>query len=446
MQGTTNSLRTFLLLWLGQVVSLFGSRLTAFALGVWVYQTTGSVTLFALISFFTMLPGVVLMPVSGLITDRFDRRRVMLLGDAGAALGTAIVALLLWRDALELWQLYLAMVFIATCSSPQQLAFDASVPLLVGRNHLDRANAFHHLGSGLAEIGAPLAAGALVVWMELEGILLIDFSTFVFGAGLLLLIRIPRPKPIGQEDMEGAVLLPRSRLERLLIGWRFIRSRPGLFALLLYYFSLNLNRSIVLVLITPLVLSFASPVMLGQVLSLGAAGMVVGGVVMVVRGRSHSRIKTIFRATFLYSLMALIGGLRPNVALIGTTAFLMLSTGPFLNSTVQALWQNKVPPAIQGQVFAARRMVTWSAVPLGYLIAGPLSDGVFEPLLARGEGGLGNLLRPFFGFGPGRGVGLFLSVLGVGGLLTLAAGLLSPAMRQVEAELPDVSIEAAGED
>lgn len=453
MSGFLSGARTFLVLWVGQVVSLFGSRLTGFALGVWVYQTTGSVTLFALISFFTMLPSVVLLPIAGVIADRFDRRAVMLLGDLGAALATAALAVLLWRDALELWQLYAALTVIAAASAPQQLAFDASVPLLVSRDQLDRANAFHQLGSGLAEIGAPLLAGALVVWMDLAGVLAIDLGTFLIAAFLLLLVRIPRPKPeaaavaaaaggeAGAEDAKAP-----GRLEGLLVGWRFIRRRPGLTALLGYYFSLNLSRSIVLVLITPLVLSFASPVRLGTVLSLGAAGMVAGGILMVIRGRSASRVRTIYRATALYSLTALVGGLRPNVVLIAAAAFLMLSTGPFLNSTVQALWQSKVPAAIQGQVFAARRMVTWAAVPLGYLIAGPLSDGLFEPWMAPG-GALAPVLGPIFGVGEGRGVGVFLSLLGVAGFLTLAAGLASRSMRRVEEDLPDADLDAeAGPD
>jgi DHA3 family macrolide efflux protein-like MFS transporter len=85
--------RAFLLIWSGQVVSLTGSGLTGFALGVWVYQRTGSVTQFALISLFTSLPGIVFSPIAGALVDRWDRRWAMLISDAGAGLCTLSVAL-----------------------------------------------------------------------------------------------------------------------------------------------------------------------------------------------------------------------------------------------------------------------------------------------------------------------------------------------------------------
>ena len=74
----------FVVVWLGQLVSLVGSGLTSFALGLWVYERTGSVTLFALISLFAVLPGVVLSPLTGVLADRWDRRWVMVLSDTGA--------------------------------------------------------------------------------------------------------------------------------------------------------------------------------------------------------------------------------------------------------------------------------------------------------------------------------------------------------------------------
>ena len=79
---------TFILIWLGQFVSLTGSGLTGFALGVWVYQRTGSVTQFALISLFTALPGIVFSPIAGALVDRWDRRWAMIISDTGAGLST----------------------------------------------------------------------------------------------------------------------------------------------------------------------------------------------------------------------------------------------------------------------------------------------------------------------------------------------------------------------
>jgi MFS transporter, DHA3 family, macrolide efflux protein len=72
------SMRVFTFIWLGQLVSLLGSSLTGFALGVWVYQRTGSVTQYALISLFSLLPGLLIAPLAGVLVDRWDRLLVML--------------------------------------------------------------------------------------------------------------------------------------------------------------------------------------------------------------------------------------------------------------------------------------------------------------------------------------------------------------------------------
>src|ERR1044071_3740712 len=99
----------FLTMWAGQTVSLLGSSLTSFALGVWVYQRTGSVTKFALIAFFASLPGLLVSPIAGALVDRWDRRRTLILSDSLAAVTSVILLVLLWdesRDLLEVWHIY----------------------------------------------------------------------------------------------------------------------------------------------------------------------------------------------------------------------------------------------------------------------------------------------------------------------------------------------------
>src|SRR6185436_11329035 len=94
------------------------------------------------------------------------------------------------------------------------------------------------------------------------------------------------------------------------------------------------------------------------------------------------RMRGIFGAMLLYAVMLFLGGLRPDVVLITASAFLLLSTGPFINGLGQALWHVKVPPDLQGRVTAMRRLFSWSALPLASLLSGPLSDRLFEPLMA----------------------------------------------------------------
>src|ERR1051326_4051411 len=107
-------MKIFLVIWFGQLISLLGSGLTGFSLGLWVLRHGHSITQFALISMFTVLPGIILSPVAGVVADRWNRRSVMIASEGGAGLCTLALSLLLWSNRLELWHIYVAMSLIST--------------------------------------------------------------------------------------------------------------------------------------------------------------------------------------------------------------------------------------------------------------------------------------------------------------------------------------------
>jgi DHA3 family macrolide efflux protein-like MFS transporter len=136
----SNKMMVFRWLWLGQTVSLFGSGLTAFALGVWVFESSGSVTLFAMIGLSAVLPRVLLSPLAGVVVDRWDRRWVMLVSDSVAGLGTLVTACLALSGALELWMVYPLAAVLAGAGTLQWPAYTATTSLLVPKDQLGRAN------------------------------------------------------------------------------------------------------------------------------------------------------------------------------------------------------------------------------------------------------------------------------------------------------------------
>jgi len=100
------SMKLFLFIALGQIVSMFGTSLTGFALGYWIYKETGSVSYYTLISVCTLLPNILISPIAGAVADRWDRRKIMIISDTFAAMGTLAIALLLWSGRLEIWHIY----------------------------------------------------------------------------------------------------------------------------------------------------------------------------------------------------------------------------------------------------------------------------------------------------------------------------------------------------
>jgi hypothetical protein len=148
------------------------------------------------------------------------------------------------------------------------------------------------------------------------------------------------------------------------------------------------------------------------------------------------------------AFMALIG-LRPSLVLMGIAGFCAMFLSPIINASSQAIWQSKVEFDIQGRVFAIRRMIAWSTVPIAYLLAGPLADKVFKPLLVEGGPLADTIVGQVIGVGPSRGIGLMFVILGLLNMLVPLIGYLNPRVRNVEDELPDaaaqVTAEPAGE-
>ena len=424
----------FTWLWLGQTISVLGSGLTTFALGVWVYQRTGSVNRFALVALSGAAPAILLAPLLGTVIDRCDRRRVLIASDCGAGLSTLGLALAVSSGGRTLWLLCLLAAGYGTCAAVTSLALAASVPLLVPDLLLGRANGMAQFSSSLAPLLGPLLGGVLLGVVGLLGILMIDFATFGASIGILLWLRLPRlPRPAPDRGLPHAT---GGLLREAALGWTFVRSRSGLLGLLAISALANLAFILVEVLINPLVLSFASSAALGLVLFTAGLGMVGGGLLMAAWGGPRRRVLLLLWLLALQGAVLLLGGARASLWWIAAAGFFFLAGQAIMAACSQSVWQRKIPPHLAARVLAVRLTLASSTLPAGYLLAGPLADRVFEPLMTPG-GALAASLGPLVGVGRGRGIGLFLMVLGVTLLAAAAAAGRIPAIRDVERLLPD---------
>jgi DHA3 family macrolide efflux protein-like MFS transporter len=431
-KAITSGFRTFLLIWFGQLISLTGTGLTGFALGVWVYQRTGSVTQFALIAIATTLPGILFSPIAGALVDRWDRRWAMFLSDAGASLCTLSMCLLLFVGRLQVWEIYIAMAISSTITAFQWPAYSAATTLLVPKEHLGRASGMVQIAEAVAQIGSPAIAGVMMGIFPIFSILLVDFVTYLFALFTLLITRFPKPETTAESKARQGSLLREAAF-----GWTYIVARPGLLGLLLYFASANFVTGFAQVLFTPLVLSLTTPAVLGLIWSVGGIGFLVGSLAMSLWGGPRQRILGILCSGLLEGVVLLIIGFPPRVIVFATAVFLFFLAEPVIGGCSQATWQVKTPPDVQGRVFAVRRMIAWSSLPLSYLLAGPLADHVFTPLLVQG-GPLANSVGRIIGVGPGRGIALFFVIMGILLIAASGVGFLYPRLRRLELELPDV--------
>ena len=427
-------MRTFFIILGGQVISMLGSGLTSFALGVWIYQQSGQATPFALTVLFGNLPRLLLLPVAGSLADRWDRRLVMILSDTGSALVTFGAFLLLLNNQLEIWMIYLLAGLGSVFGAFQEPAYTSSITMLVPKDQFARTSGLMQTAQALESLLIPVLAGFLFVGIGLRGIILIDFVTYFFAIGALLLVRIPRP-PVSTDISTKS----ENMWQDILIGWRYLYSRPGLIGLVWYYALVNFLLNFAVVLMGPMILSRFSASDFGLVQFSFGLGTLAGSLVLGAWGGPKGRkIPFVIGAISLSAVGLALAGIRPSVWLVAAGMFILLFNVPLSSGVSQALFQAKVAPDVQGRVFATRAFISRSMMPLAFLISGPLADHVLEPLMAV-DGVLGSgLLGAILGAGPGRGIGLAFVASGL--LLLLVCGVVfaNPRIRLLEDELPDV--------
>jgi DHA3 family macrolide efflux protein-like MFS transporter len=430
--STSYKMRAFLTIWIGQLVSLIGSQLTGFALGVWVYDQSKSVLLLALTQIAMQAPFVLLSPLAGVLADRWNRRTAMMVSDFGAGLAVLTAAGLYFSHWLQPWMVIPINLWMAAFQTLMWPAYTASVTLLVPKEQYGRANGFVQLGEALPQIAGPALAGALYVVIHLGNLALIDFVTYLFSVTLMVLwVRIPNPaRTEAGRQARGSVW------KEMRFGWDYIVARRGLLSLLFYFMAINFLSGVMQPLLVPLILDNWPADVLGYLSTVLGVGMLAGTVLMSAWGGGRRKIYTLLGAGVGGSLFLGAIGLRISIPLLAVCGFGFMTARPLMNASSQAIWQAKVAPDVQGRVFAVRRALAWSAQTVAPLLAAPLADYVFKPGMAPG-GALAALLGPVVGVGANHGIGVLISCLGLlTGVVSLAA-LLIPAIRNVERDVPD---------
>ncbi|MCX4580496.1 amino acid adenylation domain-containing protein [Streptomyces sp. NBC_01571] len=418
-------LRLFGLLALGQTASMTGAALTSFGLGVWVYQRTHQVGYYSLITMLAMLPMFFAAPVGGAVTDRYDRRRV-LLGCAavyGITLSGLIVAAAV--GSLQVWEVAVFAGLTSLTAAFQRPAYLASVAQLVPKPYLAQANGITQLGSAISTLIAPLLGGALISLTGLTGVVCVDSVAVLAGAGVLLLVRFPDRLFRKRRESFASALTG---------GWRFIARRRPMVAMVVFFVVVNYITATTTVLTAPLVLSTANAGVLGLVIAAGALGAVAGGLAMAFWGGTRRRADGMIGMTIGMGLATVLIGLRPTPLLMGVGLFLWWVCNAILNAHWLAILQAKVGLDLQGRVVATNQMLATGMMPLGFLLTPLLYNHVFGPMVA----GSHELQWLMGGTGQGRGMGLLMVV---GGLLLTCWGVLGMRyrpLRHIEDRLPDI--------
>ncbi|MBZ0291341.1 MAG: MFS transporter [Anaerolineae bacterium] len=435
-----SGMQVFSLLWAGQFVSLIGTAMTRFALLIWAYQQTGEATTLALLGFFSFILYVAFSPIAGVVVDRLDRRLILLVTDLGAGLMTGLMLLLYSTGQLQIWHLYLLEALTGAFEAFQVPAYHASVSVLVPPRQYARANGLRALAQSATNVLSPFLAGLVLQVADLSAVMLIDLATFGAAWITLLLVRIPRPqRSDSAEEARGSLS------HEMRFGFRYIRQRPGLLGLMLIFTGITFIAALTYYGVMPAMIlartsgdELALATVRGGLGIAGVAGGLLVSTVGLPRRRVHAALGFAAASFLLGDFLFAVGRTLPVWTFAALVAEFFV---PFIVSAERSIWQVKVPPDVQGRVFAVQNMLRNAAMPLAYLVAGPLADRLFEPAMQPG-GVLANVFGGLVGTGPGAGMGLMFLCTSILGMTICLLGYAIPAVRRVEHDLPDHTPEA----
>lgn len=404
--GPTPSMRRFLAVASGQLVSMTGSALTEFAVPLWIYLHTGSLFRFALFAVCGLVPGMLAAPLAGAVVDRSNRRRVMLLGDTFAGGTQLILGILLWTGHLQIWHIYPLLICLSVSLTFQRLAYGSSVAQLVPKHYLGHANGVVQMINGVAQIMVPLVAVGLMAAIGLGGILVIDVASYAVAVAVVLAVRFPATMAWRRKE---------TLLAEIAEGFRYSWGQPGLRAMLLFFAALNVFLSPLFLLISPLVLSFTTLSRVGEVALAAGIGATLGGLTMTFWGGPRRlRMRGMLLCTLALAAFCLVTGLRPTLWLIAVGAFGMSYWLTVVNGIYTTIVQVKVAQRFHGRVFALNTLIAWSTLPIGWGLIVPYGTKLFQPHIGR-----------------------MYPVLAAGMVLVVLAALRTPALRRFDIDVPD---------
>ena len=424
----------FLVIWIGQIVSILASNMSEFALTFWMYQKTHSATAMGLMTVAFSVPFLLITPFAGVMVDRYNRKVMMMVSDLVAVVGTGGIFTLYALGRLEFWHLYVAAILSGLGSAFQWPAYQAAIASIVPKEQLGRANGLMSLmGSGPALIG-PVLAGALLPLIGLGNILAIDIITFFFAVGALAVVHVPPPVQSEEgKQAQGHVL------KEAVFGFRYIFSRPSLFGLQLIFTIGNLFWGICVAVYAPMLLARTNQnsLIYGTVETANAAGAIAGGILMSVWGGFKRRIYGVLGGWAIAGIFGImLIGLKFGLPVWLAGVVVAGLSSVLIDASSQSIWQAKVAPDLQGRVSSARSLISSITNPIAPIIGGTLADYVLEPAM-QGQGWLPGASAWLVGSGPGSGMGLLIVICGVMIGLTAAAGYCIPAIRNVEDLLKD---------
>ena len=401
-------MKNFYKLWLGELISSIGSGMTAFALSVYVYKKTGSVSYVSLITLLSFMPSIVLSPIGGLLADRYDRRLLMIIGDLFSGLGLVYILWSIQAGEKSIVPIFVGITFSSIFTSLLEPSYRATLTDILEEENYAKASGLIQVAGSAKYLISPVIAGMILSVADIRVILLLDILTFITTCLMIFLVR----KSMNSEMQN----YKKDSFKGLLEGLFIIKENRGVYSLVIIMFFVCFFMGFIQILIRPMILALSSVKTAGMMESLCAVGLLIGSLWIGIAGIKKNYSKILAVACFFCGIFMSMTGVNENLAIIGISTFLFFSTLPFMNSCADVLVRVSIPNELQGRIWGLISLITQMGTVAAYIISGVMADYVFEPMFNK-NGLLVKNIGMVIGTGKGRGIGFMLILSGMGMLI-----------------------------
>ena len=422
-------MKNFYKLWLGELISSIGSGMTAFALSVYVYKKTGSVSYVSLITLLSFMPSIVLSPIGGLLADRYDRRLLMIIGDLFSGLGLVYILWSIQAGEKNIVPIFIGITFSSIFTSLLEPSYRATLTDILEEENYAKASGLIQVAGSAKYLISPVIAGMILSVADIRVILLLDILTFITTCLMIFLVR----KSMNSETQN----YKKDSFKGLLEGLFIIKENRGVYFLVIIMFFVCFFMGFIQILIRPMILALSSVKTAGIMESLCAVGLLIGSLWIGIAGIKKNYSKILAVACFFCGIFMSMTGVNENLAIIGISTFLFFSTLPFMNSCADVLVRVSIPNELQGRVWGLISLITQMETVVAYIISGVMADYVFEPMFNK-NGILVENIGIIIGTGKGRGIGFMLILSGIGMLIMAIVIWKNGEIREVSEKCVDL--------
>jgi len=422
-------MKNFYKLWLGELISNIGSGMTAFALSVYIYEKTGSVSYVSLITLLSFTPSILLSPIGGLLADRYDRRLLMIIGDLFSGLGLVYILWNIQAGENSIVPIFVGITFSSIFTSLLEPSYRATLTDILEEENYAKASGLIQVAGSAKYLISPVIAGMILSVADIRVILLLDILTFITTCLMIFLVR----KSMNSETQN----YKKDSFKELLEGLFIIKENRGVYSLVIIMFFVCFFMGFIQILIRPMILALSSVKTAGMMESLCAAGLLIGSLWIGIAGIKKNYSKILAVACFFCGIFMSMTGVNENLAIIGISTFLFFSTLPFMNSCADVLVRVSIPNELQGRVWGLISLITQIGTVIAYIISGVMADYIFEPMFNK-NGLLVKNIGMIIGTGKGRGIGFMLILSGMGMLIMAIVIWKNGKIREVSEKCVDL--------